>query len=282
LTTRTLGSVSRAFFDSKTNQIYAAIRYPAHLASIAAIHIDTGAIEELKDIKGPSLYYVTSLAWDAAGRKLYYTTDNNDWRDLNVYDVETHHAERLIKDNRTGDLAFDAADNSIWGVRHDNGRSFLVEIPEPYKTTQTRREFDYGDDIFDIDISPDGRYLTGAISDVSGRQKLVRFRIEQLRRGEAVFEVLHDFEYNSPGNVVHSPDGRYLYGSSYYTGASNLFRYEIETKKMDVISNAETGLFRPIPLADGSLMAFEYTSRGFVPARVPTRSLEDVSAVKTW
>ena len=219
------------------------------MASIAAIHTDTGTIDELKDIKGPALYYVTSVAWDAAGRKLYYTTDNNDWRDLNVYDVETHHAQRLIKDNRTGDLAFNAADQSLWGVRHDNGRSFLVEIPAPYHSTETRREFTYGDDIFDIDISPDGRYLTGAISDVSGRQKLVRFEIDQLRKGEAPFEVLHDFEYNSPGNFVYSPDGRYLYGSSYYTGASNLFRYDIETKKMDVISNAETGLFRPVPLA---------------------------------
>jgi hypothetical protein len=280
LTTHTLGSVSRAYFDSKNNVIYAAIRYPAHMASIAAIHADTGAIDELKDIKGPGLYYVTSLAWDAAGRKLYYTTDNNDWRDLNVYDVETHHAQRLIKDNRTGDLAFNSADRSLWGVRHDNGRSFLVEIPAPYRTTETRREFPYGNDIFDIDISPDGRYLTGAISDVSGRQKLVRFQVDQLRKGDAPFEVLHDFEYNSPGNFVHSPDGRYLYGSSYYTGASNLFRYDIETKKTDVISNAETGLFRPIPLADGSLIAFEYTSRGFVPARVPTKPLEDVSAVK--
>ena len=79
---------------------------------------------------------------------------------------------------------------------------------------------------------------------------------------------------------MYSPDGRFLYGSSYYTGASNLFRYNFETKKMDVISNAETGLFRPLPLADGSLIAFEYTSKGFVPARVPTQSLEDVSAVK--
>ena len=280
LTTKALGSVSRAYFDSKTNQLYAAIRYPGHMASIAAIHTDTGAIDELKDIKGPALYYVTSVAWDAAGRKLYYTTDNNDWRDLNVYDVETRHAERLIKDNRTGDLAFDAADKSLWGVRHDNGRSFLVEIPAPYHSTETRREFTYGEDIFDIDISPDGRYLTGAISDVSGRQKLVRFEIDRLRKGEAQFEVLHDFEYNSPGNFVYSPDGRYLYGSSYYTGASNLFRYDLDTKKMDVISNAETGLFRPVPLADGKLIAFEYTSRGFVPARVPTQALEDVSAVK--
>src|SRR5262249_15277103 len=68
--------------------------------------------------------------------------------------------------------------------------------------------------------------------------------------------------------------------SSYYTGASNLFRYDIANRKMDVISNAETGFFRPLPLADGSLIAFEYTSRGFIPARVPTQALEDVSAVK--
>ena len=281
ITLKALGSVSRSYFDSKDNVIYAAIRYPAHMASIAAIHVDTGKIEELKDIKGPALYYVASLAWDAAGRKLYYTTDNNDMRDLNVYDVETHHAARLSKDVRTGDLAFDAADRSIWGVRHDNGLSALVEFQPPYKEVTVRRDFDYGDDIFDIDVSPDGRFLTGAISDVSGKQKLVRFRIEDLRKGPAApFEVLYDFEYNSPGNFVFSPDGRYLFGSSYYTGASNLFRYDIETKKMGVISNAETGLFRPLPLAGGSLIAFEYTSKGFVPVRVPVAPLEDVSAVK--
>ena len=280
LTTKALGSVSRAYFDAKDNAIYAAIRYPAHMASIAAIHPDTGKIDELKDIKGPALYYVTSLAWDARGRRLFYSTDNNDWRDLNEYDVDTHRSRRLIRDNRTGDLAFDAADGSLWGVRHDNGRSFVVEIPAPYGKTETRREFDYGEDIFDIDISPDGIHLTGAVTDVSGKQKLVRFKIDDLRKGDAKYEVLYDFEYNSPGNFVHSPDGRFLYGSSYYTGASNLFRYDLETKKMDVISNAETGLFRPLPLADGSLIAFEYTSRGFVPARVPAKALEDVSAVK--
>jgi hypothetical protein len=286
LTAQTLGSVSRAYFDPKDNVIYAGIRYPAHLASVAAIHVDTGKIDELKDIKGPGLYYVTSLAWDARGRKLYYTTDNNDLRDLNVYDVETHHAERLLKDIRAGDLAFDAADGAIWAVRHDNGLSTLVEFPAPYKEMKVHHDFDYGTDIFDIDVSPDGQFLTGAVSDISGRQKLVRFRIEDLRKGsplpagDAAFETLYDFAYNSPGNFVHSPDGRFLYGSSYYTGASNLFRYNFETKKMDVISNAETGLFRPLPLADGSLIAFEYTSKGFIPARVPTLALEDVTAVK--
>lgn len=280
ISNRALGSVSRAYYDTTAKVIYAAVRYPGTIADVAAIHTDNGAVEHLQDIKGPGLYYVTSLAYDAAERKLYYTTDNNNWRDLNVFDVRTRHARRLLKDIRAGDLAFDASDRSIWGVRHDNGLSSLVYIPSPYTEFKVAHEFEYGSDFFDIDVSPDGKHLTGAIADLSGRQKLVRFDTDKLRRGDASFEVLYDFEYNSPGNFVYSPDGRYLYGSSYYTGASNLFRYDNETKKMDVISNAETGLFRPLPLADGRLIAFEYTSKGFVPGYVPNKPVVDVAAVK--
>ena len=40
---------------------------------------------------------------------------------------------RLLKDVRAGDLAFDAADSSIWGVRHNNGLSALVEFPRRIK-----------------------------------------------------------------------------------------------------------------------------------------------------
>ena len=94
----------------------------------------------------------------------------------------------------------------------------------------------YGEDIFDIDISPDGRYLTGAISDVSGRQKLVRFQVDQLRKGEAPFQCCTISNTIRTGKLrlFAGPTDDYLYGSSYYTGASNLFRYDVETKKMDV------------------------------------------------
>jgi hypothetical protein len=280
LTTQALGSVSRAYYDSENKLIYAAIRYPGHIASIAAIHTGTGRIEELKSIAGPALYYVTSLAWDPAQRQLFYTTDNNGWRNLLLYDVDTRRSRLLLKDTRAGDLAFDAAGQSIWAVRHSDGRSSLVCIPAPYTAMNPVHEFEYGLDVFDIDVSPDGRYLTSALADASGRQKLVRFETEKLLRGEAGYEVLYDFEFNSPGMFVHSPDGRRLYGSSYYTGASNLFRYDIAARKMEVLSNAETGFFRPIPLADGSLIAFEYSSQGFIPSLVPDEPVEQVNAVK--
>ena len=36
-----------------------------------------------------------------------------------------------------------------------------------------------------------------------------------------------DFGPSVPSGFVFSPDGRYLYGSSYYTGVSNIFRYDL-------------------------------------------------------
>ena len=67
---------------------------------------------------------------------------------------------------------------------------------------------------------------------------------------------------------MFSRDGRYLYGSSYYTGVSNIFRYEVATGDVEAVSNAETGFFRPVPLADGRLVVLAYTAEGFVPAMI--------------
>ncbi len=81
-----------------------------------------------------------------------------------------------------------------------------------------------------------------------------------------------------PNGFVFSPDGRYLYGSSYYTGVSNIFRYDLDAKKVDAVSNTETGFFRPVPLADGRLLVFRYTGRGFVPDAGSIRSRSRTSA----
>ena len=274
-----LGSVSRAYYEPSTKTIYAAVLYLGHMAHLAALHTDTGVIEHLVDVQGANLYDVTSVAFDAAHRRVFFASDNRNLRDLNVLDLGTRRARRLMKDSRTGDLVYNPADESLWGMRHNNGLSSLVRIPPPYTAVKPVYTFAYGTDFFDLDISPDGKDLTGAISNMSGQQKLVRFHLENLLKGDGSYEVLHDFEFNSPENFVYSPDGRYLYGNSYQTGVSNIFRYDFQTKQMEVLSNAETGLFRPLPLPDGSLIAFEYTAKGFVPAFVPTLPLNDVSAI---
>jgi hypothetical protein len=276
---QTLGSVSRSYYDPAAGVIYAAVRYAGQMAHIAAIHTDTGKVDHLKDLKGVALYYVTSMSYDPKGHRIFYTSDNKDWRDLNVLDLTTNRSRRLMTNNRTGDLVYCAADGAIWGMRHNNGQSSIVRLPDPFNTIEVLHTFPFGSDLFDIDISPDGKYLTGGLTNMSGQQKLVRFELAKLKEKDATFDVLHDFDYATPGNFVYSPDGRYMYGSSYYTGASNLFRYDFQNAKMDVVSNSETGLFRPLPMPDGRVIAYEYTSKGFSPSFVDAKPLTDVSAV---
>ena len=70
--------------------------------------------------------------------------------------------------------------------------------------------------------------LVGSLIEISGKQTLVRFSIPKLMAGKGESETLMAFENNtSPQNFTYSADGKFLYGSSYYTGVSNLFRYDL-------------------------------------------------------
>jgi hypothetical protein len=279
LSKRALGSVSRGFVDAEAGRLYAALNYPGAVAHVAAISLADGSIDKLVDIKDPSIYTVTSLAWDPAGRTLYYTTDNGAHRDLVSLDPATRKTRRLLKDARIGDLAFNQADRSLWGIRHFNGICTLVRIPLPYTEWNQVFSWPFGQVAYDLDVSPDGSRISVSLGQVTGRQSLRVFPAAGLLAGDAAPAAEFDFGSAIPSNFVFSPDGRYLYGSSYYTGASNVFRYEIETGKLDAVSNAETGFFRPIPLGGDALVVFRYTGEGFVPARIDARPLEDVSAI---
>jgi hypothetical protein len=281
---RALGSVSRPYYDPVHRKIYAAINYPGQIAHIASIDRDNGTMRKICDVPTSALYYVTSMAFDSSASTLFYTTHNNaEWRHLNAVDVNTGVSRQLIEYSRTGDLAFNKADKSLWGVQHSNGLSVIVRIPPPYDVIYTILPLDYGKDIFDIDIAPDGTYLTGSFLEISGRQRLIRMDMDNLLKGDGSYEVLVEFENNtSPESFVFSPDGRYLYGTSYYTGVSNVFRYDVQTKKRDALTNAETGVFLPLPVSDDSLLAFNYTGQGFVPVLMGIQPTFDISAINYY
>jgi WD40 repeat protein len=280
LTDQALGSVSRAYYDSTSRNLYVAVRYPGQVAHIAAIDIESGSLEKVRDILGASGFYVTSLAFDPGSRTLFYTTNNADWRHLVALELETGRFEVLLRDVRAGDLAFNRADRSLWGVRHADGFSTLVRIPPPYDEWNQIHTLPYGRDLFNLDISPDGSTLIGSMSEISGVQRLVRMDVAALLEGDATHEVLADFGDSPPSNFVFSPDGQYLFGSSYYSGVSNIFRYDLNAEGIEPLSNAETGFFRPVPVSEDSLVVFRYTGRGFVPSMIPNEAPERVSAIR--
>lgn len=276
-----LGSVSRAYYDSSSQRLYTAINYPGQLAQIAEIDVRDGEIKKICNVPSPAMYYVTFLAFDRHTNKLFYTTQNSrGWRDLNEVDIQSRKSRLLMKDFRAGDLVCHPIDQSIWGVQHHNGLSTLVYIPSPYKGWINILSLPYGQDIFDLDISPDGKSLSASFIEISGRQKLILFEIDSLLKGVSDFKILYEFVDNSPENFVFSSDGKNLFGSSYYTGVSNIWRYDLVKEKMDIVTNCETGFFRPVPISPDSLVVFRYSGKGFEPVLIRAEPSQDVSAVK--
>ncbi|CAG1006082.1 hypothetical protein BURK1_03266 [Burkholderiales bacterium] len=274
-----VGSISRLHFDESTSTLYGAFRYPGTVEHVGAIDTRTGAVRRLADIKRAMLYKVASVAYDQASGTLFYTNDNLAWRDLMAVDVRTGESRMLFEDARVGEFAFNRADRSIWGVRHENGFASFVRMAPPYDEWRRIVAFPYGMVPYDVDLSPDGARLSASVGESSGDQFVRVWNLDSLLAGDTAPLSEFRFGQSVPESFVFSPDGRYLYGSSYYTGVSNIFRYEVATGEIEAVSNAETGFFRPLPLSDGKLVVLTYTAEGFVPAIIDPQPLKDVSAV---
>jgi len=275
-----LGSVSRLFRDPTSGLVVGAFKRPGVVDHIGLADLKTGQITPLVDLNRAALYTVTSLAFDAQSRTVFYVDDANSYRDLKALDLATGTSRVLFKDARIGQIAFNPVDKSLWGVRTQNGATALVRLEPPYDTWNRVHEFPYQHVPFDLDISADGKWLSASMGEFDGEQYLRVWPLERLAKGDLRPSASFNFGSSTPESFVFSPDGRYLYGSSYYTGASNIFRYEHQTDQMEAVSNAETGFFRPLPMPDGKLLVLGYTGEGFIPGLIEPRPLKDVSAVK--
>ena len=274
-----LGSMSRAYFDHERNSLIAGMRYPGTVAHIGEYSLENREVRHLEDVKVPMLYTVTSLAYDPDAEIAYFAADNKAYRDLMAVDLNTGKARMLMHNARIGDLVFTKSDRSIWGLRHLNGYVSLVRIPHPYEQWDLVHTFPYGTVLYDLDISPDGQLLSTSVGDIQAQQSLKVFRIDDLLQGQVTEIHGFDFGVAIPEGFVFSPDGRYLFGSSYYTGVSNIFRFELATGELEAVSNTDTGYFRPIPFDNDNLIVFNYTGQGFVPSKIKAVPIDDISAV---
>jgi hypothetical protein len=276
-----LGSMSRGFVDEKANSLIAAFRWPGRIGFLGKLDLATGKITPLTDLDGMMLYKVTSVAFDPSTRTAFYVNQNYAYRDLNAIDVDTGRKRRLLTDARIGDLAFDQADKSLWGIRHQNGFVTLVRIPAPYTSFNQIKTFRYGEIIFDLDVSPDGELISASYGTVDGKQSVKVWKRSDLEQGNADDPVATlSLPPSVPENFTFTPDGKALLGNSYYTGVSNVFRLDIATGKYDVLTNASTGFFRPQLRPDGSLLVYDYAGDGFNPSIIQPQVREDLGTIR--
>lgn len=280
-----LGAMSRCYLSADGNTLYAAVKYPGQLAHLVAIDRHSAKVTTLNEVTHAGGFTVTSLAFDPTSETLFYTTNNSNHRDLMAYDVRAGKARMLLEGARIGDLVFNPADRSLWGLRLNNGFVMVVRIPYPYDQWKSLYVFPARQTAFDLDLSADGTLASMSVSRPGAKPgsaevtSVYVLSTEALARGEAT--PLHNLQMGSsvPEGFVFSKDGRYLYGSSYFTGVSNIFRYEIATEKLEAVSNAEIGFFRPLPIGESELIVLRYTAKGFMPALVEAQPTDDLGTI---
>jgi hypothetical protein len=286
LTHKDLGAVSRGYLSRDGSKLYVAVRYPGQVAHLVSISRRDGSVTPLAEIRGSKGYTVTSLAYDPQAETLFYTSNNNtSYRNLEAVDLRTGKARMLLQAARIGDIVYNPADRSLWGLRFVNGLDVLVRIPYPYNEWQKLFVFADNEQAFDLDLSPDGSLAAVSVSGPGPRMGSPQVTQVRVMRTAALAKrdatPVHTLTMGSavPEGFVFSPDGRYLFGSSYYTGVSNIYRYELATEKLDAVSNAEIGFFHPLPLDDSRLIVLRYSAKGFVPTQIEAQPTEDLSAV---
>ena len=119
---------------------YAAFNYPGVVAHVGCDRRRrTARSATIVDDQGPGDLHGDVARVGPGTRTLFYTTDNDAHRDLIAARSPTLDGRNLLqKDARIGDLAFNHADKSLWGIRHLNGFCTLVRIPSPYTQWEQR------------------------------------------------------------------------------------------------------------------------------------------------
>ena len=279
-----LGTLSRTFLSADRSTLYAALQRPGQMASLVAISRQDGQVTYLHEVESPSGIKVTSLAYDPATETLFYTSNNAAYRNLEAFNVRTHASKTLLKQARIGDIAFNAADRSLWGIRFNQGLATLVKVAYPYREWQVAHVFKIGERPFDVDVSADGQWLAFSVSGPGKSLSTPITEVRVVRVGDMERQAATPYRTFTvagavPEGFVFSRDGRYLYGSSYYTGVSNIYRYDLEHETIEAVSNAELGFFSPLEVDESHWIVSRFSSQGFIPSLLEVKSTNDISAI---
>jgi hypothetical protein len=278
-----MGWVTQPYADSAGTAIIIGNHQAHYLTSIKTLNVRrTGVMDEIGSIPTPSLIQLASTAYDENLGLFFYTTNNNQlYRDIWVLNAASKKTKLLFRDARVGQLTVSPVTHELWGMRHAGGKAALVYSAHPYRKLVPMIEFEFGDVLQHLSISPTGGFLAATLHQSSGRQAIVVADVEILKKtGKFSYQVIS--EDGSPEFPSWSPDQDYLYWNAYSNGVSNIYRYHRETSKIEAMSHGLTGLFRPVYLNVDSLFALEFHSDGFVPVILPNRTVNRLPAIRYY
>lgn len=279
LSDTSFGWVTNSTYDSKNNTLIFGYHRRGQLAEIQNFNLDTQKSDYITTLPTPSLVQVSALAYDESYKKLFYTTNNNQlYRDVWEYDLNSKKEKLLFKDSRIGQLTISSAAHELWGIQHLSGKAILIRSKYPYTEYQSLSVFDVGDEFSDLSINRTGNLLASVLHRSNGQQSIIVADVSGLDKGYPYKFRTITFS-GSPENPSWSLDGKYLYWNAYTNGVSNIYRYDFSTEEIIALTNTIKGFFKPVEVSADSLIAMEFTVDGFIPVKFAIRKADKLPAI---
>ena len=279
LTQEPLGSVSPFVYDPATGKAYAAANAPGDFAHLTEIDVNTGRECRLSDIYGIQLYNPAYVALDRNAGRILFTFNNGKMRGLAVYDLRKKKVVKKKTFQRISNIVYDNTHDCLYGLFSNGGTQSIIRLDRELENPEVIYAFPFGVSVFDMDVSHDGKFLSLTRQGDNGEHTLILFNTEEL--AQALFKPVElvTWEDANLGQFRFSLDDRYLIGSSYYTGVSNLWQINLETREMEMLSNTDIGLFAPLEIAPDKLLALQFERDGLRPVTLAREVVNDANAI---
>lgn len=273
------GWITQPYLDQSGQNILFGFHRPHQLAEIQKFYIASRISQKITTLPTPSLLQVSSTAYDKNLGLFFFTTNNNQlFRDLWVLDIDKDEKKLLFEDCRVGSITIAPTTHELWGIEHSASAASLVYSAYPFDMLKIILQLEIGDEIQQLSVSPSGKYLSAVLHQNSGEQKIVLMYTDSIKSSVKIkYETL--YISGSPENISWSPDEQYILWNAYTNGVSNIYRLNLSTRQVDVLSNTLRGLFRPLYISQDSLFAFEFTTEGFIPVMIANKPAEYVPAI---
>lgn len=223
-------------------------------------------------------------------RLLYSKYAGANWKpqkynDLFVYDLETREETRLTFQKRLETPALSPDEKTFVAVVQRDGTENLVEGNFTADTTQQRIRpltfFKNGEKVLSPIYSADGSKIFFALGVRNQR------RLMQLDRATGeISPLIEPIDEKNPYLAIDerdlslAPDGKHLLFASNPTGIFNLYRLNLETKRIEQLTNVLTGAFMPSMHSSGKIVYSHFTPEGYKLALLESPSaIEPAEAV---
>ena len=279
LTDKAMGSMSPLVLDEERGFAYTAVNYPGDFAHIERIDLNTLERKKISFVDDPQLYQTTYLTLDKKRQRLIWTTQNSKMRGLRVYDLEKREMVKRLNLQRVSNIVYDNAGDCMYGIFTNGGVMYLCRYDSEFSDRKILYSFPFGVSVFDLDVSHDGRKVSVTTSGSNGEQSLLLFDIEGLNNADFRYTTLYSMADSNLGQFRFAPGDSTMVGSSYYTGVSNLWELNLNTRELSLLTNTKTGLFSPVQTSADSLYALEFERNGMRPVSLKKEILHDANAV---